>query len=138
MNRRLASMTILVWLIAALCHWNNVAIAASPTDKILKEQVKSHFIVLERLDPKKNQKLWQKLVALHGDHESYSPDEVRDVTGPPKKFPVAPEQPEPRETPVPAGAFDKVTAENSLRLAAEVAPKKTKEEVIRDLQKEYA
>jgi hypothetical protein len=138
MIKRLGLIAILVWLIGTLCHSNNIAVAAPSTDKIPKEYVKSHFMVLERLDPKKTRNLWQKLVALHGDHESYSPDEVRDVTGPPRKFPVTPEQPEPRESPVPAGAFGKATAEHSLQVAAEVAPKKTKAEVVRDLQKEYA
>jgi hypothetical protein len=138
MNERLRSITIVLWLIATICCQTGVAIAAQPPDRILKEEVKSHFRVLERLDPKKNRKLWQKLVALHGDHESYLPDEVRDVTGPPKKFSVAPEEHEQRPTTVPPGAFDKVAAENSLRVAAGIDVKKTKAEVVKDLQKEYA
>jgi hypothetical protein len=127
---------MLVWLAVALGQLK--ILAATPTHEIPRDDVKMYFKVLERLDPTKNRKLWQKLVALHHDKQTYSPDEVRDVTGPAETFPVKPKQAEPRQTPVPPGAFDKASAERALKVGAGVAPKKTKAEVVSQLREEFA
>lgn len=118
---------------------NSHTIAAASSDKLPKDDVKAYFTVLERMDPKKNRKLWQKLVALHGDKQGYSPDEVQDVSGPPRKGAFPPEKlTEQRKLPVPAGAFDRATAERSLEVGGEIPPKKSKAEIVEELRKKFA
>lgn len=104
---------------------------------IPKSEVQLTFKVMKRADPKLMDP-WEKLVLLHGDKESYTPQEVRDVIGPAPKTPMVYETLDQRPAKVPPGAVSASDAVRTLRAADAIAAKKSRAQVLAETRKEFA
>jgi hypothetical protein len=110
---------------------------AQPTPvEIPREEVRLHFKVLRRLNPKVGD-LFRKLVAKYKDKPTYTAEEVQAIAAPKAKTEPLIYDPKPklRDPAVPQGAFSAADAQLHLRVLAERSG--TKEDLVRALEKKY-
>lgn len=109
---------------------------ADTTSDIPREEVRLHFKVLQRLDPKVGD-LFRKLVAKYSDKPSYTVKEVQAIVGAkaatePAKYA---DNPKLRDPAVPAGAISAADAKTHLRTHAQRT--ESKEDLVRALEVKF-
>jgi hypothetical protein len=112
---------LLSGLAVALSVTFATARAAPPTPvEIPREEVRVHFKVLRRLDPKVGD-LFRKLVAKYKDKPTYTVEEVQAIAAPKAKTEPMTYGPKPkgRDPAVPPGAFSAADTQLHLRVLAE-------------------
>jgi hypothetical protein len=135
MNFRPVRLSGLALLVALECVF--AQLAAADTTYISREDVRLHFTVLRRMDPKVGD-LFRKLVAKYGDKPRYSVEEVQAIVSPKAKTePRYTYEPKPNRqgSRVPPGGISAADARRHLMVYAERTG--NKEDLVAALEQKY-